>query len=248
MFGFSQTRQGFVLDSPRFTKGDSRPHSVDYTRKDPLQGSVIYMLIKTIHVGHLDTNCYVVTDEKTLHCAVIDPGADANVILDYIEDNKLHVDAILITHGHFDHILAVPSLHEATGAPVYINKNDTYSGSIRDNMKYPADENTKFYATGDTVTVSGLTFEVFETPGHSPGSVTLRCGEALFTGDTLFRDSCGRTDLGEGNMDTLLHSLKLLDSLDGDYEVYPGHMDSTTLDRERKFNYYMKYARQEVHD
>lgn len=81
-----------------------------------------------------------------------------------------------------------------------------------------------------------------ETPGHSAGSVTLQCGDVLFTGDTLFRDSCGRTDLPDGSMDVLMASLGRLAALKGDYEVYPGHMDCTTLDRERRFNYYVKYA------
>ena len=92
----------------------------------------------------------------------------------------------------------------------------------------------------------GLTFTVLETPGHSPGSVTYRCEDALFTGDTLFRDSCGRTDLPGGDMETLMGSLLKLYDLPGDYEVYPGHMDSSTLARERAFNYYMRYANEQV--
>jgi glyoxylase-like metal-dependent hydrolase (beta-lactamase superfamily II) len=98
------------------------------------------------------------------------------------------------------------------------------------------------YKEGDVIRVGNLEFTVMETPGHSSGSVTLRCGDALFTGDTLFRDSCGRTDLGDGSMDVLLESLKRLAELDGDFEVYPGHADSSSLSRERSFNYYMRYA------
>ena len=87
-----------------------------------------------------------------------------------------------------------------------------------------------------------MTFRVIETPGHSPGSVCLACGDVLFTGDTLFHTSCGRTDLPGGNMDQLLPTLRRLYSLEGDYEIYPGHMDPTTLDKERRFNYYLRYA------
>ncbi|MEA4822426.1 MAG: MBL fold metallo-hydrolase, partial [Erysipelotrichales bacterium] len=98
------------------------------------------------------------------------------------------------------------------------------------------------YSDGAIMHVGSLDFHVIQTPGHSPGSVTLRCGNALFTGDTLFRDSCGRTDLPGGDMDTLMLSLKKLALLPGDYEVYPGHMDSSTLERERRFNYYINCA------
>jgi glyoxylase-like metal-dependent hydrolase (beta-lactamase superfamily II) len=98
------------------------------------------------------------------------------------------------------------------------------------------------YSDGDKVSVGGLEFEVITTPGHTPGGVCLKCEDALFTGDTLFKDSCGRTDMDGGSMEILLKSLKRLSELPGDYEVYPGHSDFTTLEHERKLNYYMKYA------
>lgn len=199
------------------------------------------MLIKTLPVGQLETNCYIVTDEKTLQCAVIDPGADSNTILDYLEGAGLAVEAIFLTHGHFDHTTAAATVREATGAPIYIHKNDIAAPGGDNSHKYHADPDVKTYGEGDVFTIGGLTFTVMETPGHSFGSVTLRCEDALFTGDTLFRDSCGRTDLG-GDMQTLMRSLKRLYDLPGDYEVYPGHMDASTLTRERTFNYYMRYA------
>jgi glyoxylase-like metal-dependent hydrolase (beta-lactamase superfamily II) len=204
------------------------------------------MLIKTLVVGQIETNCYIVTDEKTLKCAVIDPGDESNTILDYLESNKLTAEAVFLTHGHFDHRLAVGEVSEETGAPVWINRNDAVTAGTRDQFKLTADDKVHFYAEGDKIDVGGLTFSVMETPGHSPGSVTLQCENALFTGDTLFRDSAGRTDLGEGNIHTLLHSLCRLSQLDGDFEVYPGHMDASTLDRERRFNGYLKYAAEEI--
>jgi glyoxylase-like metal-dependent hydrolase (beta-lactamase superfamily II) len=203
------------------------------------------MLIKTLVVGQIETNCYIVTDEKTLKCVVIDPGDESNVILDYIESNHLKAEAIFLTHGHFDHRLAANAVNEETGAPVWIHRNDAVLSGAHDQFKLTTDEKVRFYAEGDQIGVGSLSFTVMETPGHSPGSVTLRCENALFTGDTLFRNSAGRTDLGEGNVQLLLRSLNRLSQTDGDFEVYPGHMDATTLDRERRFNEYLIYAAEE---
>jgi glyoxylase-like metal-dependent hydrolase (beta-lactamase superfamily II) len=200
----------------------------------------MHMLIKTLPVGQLETNCYVVTDEATLACAVIDPGAESNTILDYIEANKLRPAVIFVTHGHFDHVTALSAVCAETGAPAYIHRSDTYPPGDGSH-KLKVFDGLKTYAEGDVIAVGGLNFTVLETPGHSPGSVTLQCENALFTGDTLFCDSCGRTDLG-GSMDEMLVSLKRLSALDGDFEVYPGHGESTTLAREREFNYYVRYA------
>ena len=203
------------------------------------------MLIKTIPVGHLDTNCYIVTDEKTLKTAIIDPGADSNTILDYVESNGLTTEAIFLTHGHFDHIMALEAVMEATGAPAYINKRDAESGRKGRQSgltAYFQDGVLQWYKTGDRINVGSLVFHIIETPGHSPGSVILQCENVLFTGDTLFRDSCGRTDLEGGDIDILKQSLKMITKLDGDYEVYPGHSESSTLERERRFNKYMLLA------
>lgn len=200
------------------------------------------MLIKTLPLGQNETNCYIVTDENTLECAVIDPGDESNVILDYTESNRLKPVAIFITHGHFDHVGAAGELRRATSAPVYIHRKDAYTGKTRDPFRLFVDDDVKYYGEGDKIPVGSMVFQIIETPGHSEGSVTLLCKDALFTGDALFKDSCGRTDLPGGNMRVLLGSLRRLYDLEGNYEVYPGHMDSTDLGRERQFNYYMKYA------
>lgn len=204
------------------------------------------MLIKTLVVGQIETNCYIVTDENTLKCAVIDPGDESNTILDYLESNKLTAEAIFLTHGHFDHNLAAYAVCDATGAPIWINKKDAVTSGTRDQFKLTANEKVRFYSEGDKIDIGNLSFTVMETPGHSPGSVTLQCEDVLFTGDTLFRSSAGRTDLGEGNIQLLLRSLYRLSLLNGDFEVYPGHMDASTLDRERRFNDYLKYAAEEI--
>jgi len=201
------------------------------------------MLIKSFTLGHVQTNCYIVTDENTLECAVIDPGAESNTILRYLEDNKLKCRAILLTHGHFDHTGAVEEVMEQTGATVYMNRKDVRKNLAELGFRYNPPKGTVFVVEGDTIKVASLVFEVIETPGHSEGGLTFRCGEALFTGDTLFRDSCGRTDLPGCSADEIMKSLKKLYDLPGDYEVYPGHMESTSLERERRYNYFLQSAK-----
>ena len=196
------------------------------------------MLIKCLTVGQIETNCYIVTDEATLQCAVIDPGDEVNTVMDYLEEHKLTAKYILLTHGHFDHVMAVNGVREETGAAVCMSAKDVGRGDYR----FDPPEGSVMVREGDTLSVGGLTFQVMETPGHTPGGVCYLCQDAIFCGDTLFADSCGRTDLPGGDMGALLRSLKRLYELPGDYEVYPGHMQSTTLDKERRFNPFMKYA------
>lgn len=199
------------------------------------------MLIKTLNVGHLDTNCYVVTDEDTMLCAVIDPGAESNTILDYLEEHRLKCAAILLTHAHFDHVGALDTVAEETGAQVYLCEREQQLPARMTGGWRPA-ESARFYAEGDTVVVGGLTFTVIETPGHTPGGVCLLCGDALFTGDTLFQGSCGRADFDGADLMQEFASLRKLAELPGDYEVYPGHDLQTTLSRERENNPYVKRA------
>ena len=200
------------------------------------------MLIKTIPVGQLETNCYIVTNEATLESVVIDPGDEANRILDYLEDNKLSCRAIFLTHGHVDHVGAVDTVAEETGAVVYMSKADDRRFSAYGFMGYSLPESGVYYGDGDLLELCGLRFEIMATPGHTPGGVCIRCGDALFTGDTLFRGTCGRTDLPGGDMEQELSSLRRLCELEGDYEVYPGHMDASSLEREREFNHYCRTA------
>ena len=206
------------------------------------------MLIKTITVGALETNCYVVADEKTLECAVIDPGADASTILDYLEETHLRCRFVLLTHGHFDHTGAVSDILAETDAQLMMHKADVGVSVGGDYYRFVPPEGTKYFADGDVVCVGALSFTVIETPGHTPGSVTLQCCEqgsdeqVFFTGDTLFRDSCGRTDFPGSSTEDMLRSLKRLAQLPGDGEVYPGHGFSSTLARERSQNFFMTAA------
>lgn len=200
------------------------------------------MLIKTIPVGQLETNCYVVTNEATLECVVIDPGDEANTILDYLESNHLRCVAIMLTHGHYDHVGAARTVQEETGAVVYMNRRDDARFSTDPHMRFLMEKEDHVYDEGDEIMAAGLHFYVMATPGHTPGGVSLRCEDALFTGDTLFKGSCGRTDLPGGSMEQELRSIRRLCELAGDFEVYPGHMDASSLERERNFNYYCRMA------
>ena len=204
------------------------------------------MLIKSFTLGHVQTNCYIVTDEETLECAVIDPGAESNTILRYLESNKLVCRCVLLTHGHFDHTGAAEALMHETGARLCMHKKDVKRALTELGYRYSPPKGTEYISEGDAIAVGGLTFEVLETPGHSEGGLCFRCGEALFTGDTLFKDSCGRTDLPGCDGAELLKSLKKLYELPGDYEVYPGHMEGTSLERERRYNYFMRQAVEEA--
>ena len=200
------------------------------------------MHIKTIPVGQIQTNCYVVTDLETKVCAIIDPGDESSEILEYVKEFGLTPQAVFLTHGHYDHHMAVDDIVLEWEIPVYISEADVSTSTRPDPYRYAASGDTRFLKDGEEVPIGGLTFHVIATPGHSLGSVCLRAENCLFTGDTLFRDDCGRTDLPGGDLETLMRSLAVIDKLEGIDEVYPGHADATTLERERRFNYYLRQA------
>ena len=201
------------------------------------------MDIKTLQVGPIGTNCYLLCDETEKLCAVIDPGGDADRVAAAVQDSGCAPCAILLTHGHYDHTGAVAELSARwPGVPVYLNRRDVYEGDAYLQQLFPPVPCAKDYGEGDTVQVGGLTLQVLATPGHSEGSVTLRCGDALFCGDTLFAGSCGRTDFPGGSVKKMMGSLKRLGELEGDLKVYPGHMEDSTLDRERSWNPYLRQA------
>ncbi len=189
------------------------------------------MKIKTIVVGYLRENCYVVSDDNDI-AVVIDPGDEFDKINEYITDNGLFVRTILITHGHFDHIGAVVPLMHTSGARLYIGEGDA------DRLTVDAD----FFAReGDRIEVGDMEFYVTETPGHSPGGVCYRLGDTLFTGDTLFHDDIGRTDLPRCDHDAMLSSLRKLRDLPfDDLRILPGHEEESTLAHERQCNEYLK--------
>ena len=200
--------------------------------------------MKVIHsiLGELETNCYILFDEDSREAAVIDPADDAEGIRDTLEGLGASLRYILLTHGHRDHTLAAPALHALyPDAGVYIHAADKGKVGI---FRYPMEEligaDLKFYAEGDTLPLGSEEIAVIETPGHTGGSVCLRCGSLLFTGDTLFAGSMGRVDLPGAQPEKMLGSLAKLKRLPGDYEVYPGHMETSTLERERAGNLYLR--------
>ena len=185
------------------------------------------MLIKTLPVGQLETNCYVVTDEDSLDCAVIDPGDESGTILDYLEDNKLHCRAVLLTHAHFDHVGAANALLEATGARLYMCEKELELVKGGASGRFTVPEDVKYYRDGDTVEVGGLRFEVMETPGHTPGHICLYDREecVMFLGDHVLFDITPNITNWEGVDDSLgnyLDSLRAIRAYDVALPL-PGH-------------------------
>ena len=204
------------------------------------------MDIQILQVGPIGTNCYLLCDETEKLCAVVDPGGDAARVAAAVVDTGCAPCAILLTHGHYDHTGGVAELRAKwPDVPVYLNPRDQYEGDASLQQLFPPVPGAKDYDEGDTVQVGGLTVDVMATPGHSEGSVTLRCGDVLLCGDTLFAGSCGRTDFPGGSVKKIMASLKRLGSLEGDLQVYPGHMETSTLDQERSWNPYLHQAMQE---
>ena len=206
------------------------------------------MQVKCVQLGMIGTNCYIFWDEESKKCAIVDPGDDGAQVARVIQGLKLEPVAILLTHSHFDHVLGIPGLREEwPGLPVYCHPSDIPEdvSETMFGMTMPtiaAFGNITRYVQGDKVSVGPLTAEVIHTPGHTKGSVVLKVGEVLFSGDTLFRGSMGRTDLPGGSYAELMASLGKLGKLEGDYKVYPGHEGFTTLENERKTNYFMREA------
>lgn len=201
------------------------------------------MKVKVLPVGPIGTNCYLLEDESTKLAAVIDPGDEAEKILKVLKEDGVHVEYLLLTHGHYDHTTAVPALHKALPeAKIYIHPADANgAGSYLFPLAGQV-EDLRFYDEGDTLIMGPLTIHVLHTPGHSPGSVTLKVADVLFCGDTLFAGSCGRTDLAGGSYDQIMGSLKRLGELKGDYHVCPGHDTTSTLERERRSNPFLREA------
>lgn len=201
------------------------------------------MKVKMMQVGPIGTNCYILRDDQTGKTAVIDPGDEAGRILKVLEEDKDQVEYILLTHGHYDHTTAVPELARAfPQAAIYIHKADANGAGSQLFPLAGQVEGLKYYDEGDTLPLGSLTIQVLHTPGHSPGSVTLKVEDVLFTGDTLFCGSMGRTDLGGGSYAQIMASLKRLGELEGDFHVCPGHDRTSTLDRERKYNPFLLEA------
>lgn len=206
--------------------------------------------ITKLPVGDLEANCFLAADEQQ-NCVIVDPGAEADVILDEIVAQGLTPLAMLLTHAHFDHFGAAADIMAQDPIPLYVHALDRpmvtsaeYSLAVQ--LGYgavytrPDESLIRTFEDNETLKFSEeLEFLVIHTPGHSPGSSCFRCGDILFSGDTLFRLGCGRVDFQGGNIHDMRRSLARLGALEGDCKVYTGHYDDTTLEFERRFGHYL---------
>ncbi len=205
------------------------------------------MIIEKLVVGPFGANCYIVGSEPGGEGMIIDPGAEAERILRRVEDLKLDIKLIVLTHGHIDHIDGVKEIKEATGAPVAVHTDDVktlsedHLGRVLGFSRPPPPPPDRLLKDGDKIDIGdGLHFVVLHTPGHSPGGICLLGGGVVFSGDTLFSFGIGRADLPGGNADQLMDSIRTrLMVLDDETIVYPGHGQKTTIGDERRGNAFL---------
>ena len=194
------------------------------------------MKIVNLPLGDYQPNTYILYNEGSDKCLVIDPGYEPHQILRYVNQLGLEIEAILLTHGHFDHVGGVRALVADTDCGVYMNDRETAMPAM---MTAGPLYYTHSYDEGDTLTLAGLTFTVLATPGHTPGSVCLDFGDHLFTGDTLFAGSCGRTDLPGGDGKQLRQSLARLAKIEKHCWIHAGHGGGSYLGKEKQTNPYL---------
>lgn len=205
------------------------------------------MKVTRISGGPLPTNCYLLQDEVTGGCAVIDPGFESETLdRALLSAGPENVKLILLTHGHFDHIMGVDSVKKLTGAKVCAFADETLlinddSLNLSSMMAAPvkAFSVDSLLNDGDVIPLGSLEIHVLHTPGHTIGGCCYFAGNAIFTGDTLMKCTCGRTDFPTGSYPQMMESLQKLKNLEGDYHIYPGHEGESTMEYERKNNPYM---------
>ena len=203
------------------------------------------MKIEKFVTGIISTNCYLAINEETKQTVVIDPAACPSYLMGHIKSEGLQVEAILLTHGHFDHIMGIDGLREEFPVPVYVHEGD--KGTLLDpalnlSISYTSGytfDGADFIRDGQRLELAGFSFRVIHTPGHTPGGVCyyVESEGVLFSGDTLFQNSVGRTDFPNSSTSDLIRSLReKVMQLPDDVKVYPGHMGETTIGHERKNN------------
>lgn len=205
------------------------------------------MRVQRIPTTGFASNCWVIEDEKTKTAAIVDPSASCRQILDFLQSAALIPKMILLTHGHFDHLYAVDALRDQFPIPAVIHKMDAenLTDPLRNASAYLLHTNSVYRPAemllcGNEKLLLGETeIEVLHTPGHTPGCVCYRIREHLFTGDTLFDGSIGRTDLPGGDMDDMQRSLTFLKSLPGQTKIYPGHGNISTIAKQIQWNPYL---------
>ncbi|MBA2880301.1 glyoxylase-like metal-dependent hydrolase (beta-lactamase superfamily II) [Desulfosalsimonas propionicica] len=206
------------------------------------------MILKTLAVGPIMANCYIIGCENTKSAAVIDPGEEADRILKELAKDNLTLKYIINTHGHFDHVGGNYDLKKASGADIVIHPADeamladlvrTAAAFGLSAQNSPAPDRT--VQEGDTISFGEITLKVLHTPGHSPGGISLHTDNMVFVGDTLFAGSIGRTDLPGGDFQTLISSIKTkLFPLGDDVKVYTGHEQATTIGQEKRANPFLR--------
>ncbi|GGA50640.1 MBL fold metallo-hydrolase [Paenibacillus physcomitrellae] len=206
------------------------------------------LTIDSFALGALQTNAYLLQGEEEGKAVIIDPGSNPAALIRRIE--HLEIEAIILTHAHFDHIGGVDQIRKLKGCPVYVHPLEAdwlTSPKLNGSLMWPdvtepvATDAAEFdLGHGQTLTLLGETFKVYHTPGHSPGSVSFLCGKHLFSGDVLFREGVGRTDLPGGRERDLIDSIRgTLYRFEDDVKVYPGHGPRTTIGYEREHNPYV---------
>ena len=202
------------------------------------------MIIKTLPVGPIMANCFIVGCQETMQAAIIDPGDEADKILQSVADSNLEVKTIINTHGHFDHVSANKGIHAATKAPILIHALDApmleHISASAANWGLSAENSPvpdRTLNDGDTIVFGNITLNVLHTPGHTPGGISLFTEGHVFVGDTLFAGSIGRTDFPGGDFATLKSSIQdKLFTLGDDVRVYTGHGPETTIGHEKQHN------------
>lgn len=209
------------------------------------------MKILTVEVGFIPTNCYILCDSGV--AAVIDPGFESARILGELKKSGCRCEYVILTHGHFDHRAEAKQILDATGAKLVacakekrlladagLSLYDQFRGYVK--IKFVPLHADIEVDDSSTLALGSLELAFITTPGHTEGGCTVRCGNVLFTGDTLFCGTVGRTDLPTASRKAIIESVKKLAALDGDFLVYPGHGCATSLDEERRSNPYLRGA------
>jgi glyoxylase-like metal-dependent hydrolase (beta-lactamase superfamily II) len=219
-----------------------------------MPSETVELEVRGVVVGLFRENCWIVGSRRRGEAVVIDPGDEPEEILALARDMGVKITRILASHAHLDHIMAVRDVTDATGAPFLLHADDVRIAEAMPNSArawlnrdvLPPPAAAEHPVDGQDVEVAGVTLRVIHTPGHTPGSISLYAAEArlLFSGDTLFRESIGRTDLPGGDMDTILASIRQrLYTLPDDTRVLPGHMQETSIAHERAHNPFVRLAR-----
>jgi glyoxylase-like metal-dependent hydrolase (beta-lactamase superfamily II) len=208
-----------------------------------------HIFLEQIVVGPLAVNCYLLGDERLKKVAIIDPGCDEHAITAAIERHQLTPVSIINTHGHIDHVGANKALHDKYDIPLHIHEADGPLLAMEQDRELqmliggrPSPPADAYFAGGDTLKIGDLAVEVLHTPGHTPGSVCLKCPLGIITGDTLFNMGIGRTDLPGGDMDSLFRSIReKLYVEDASTVIYPGHGPTSTIGDEMTFNPFVRH-------